>query len=373
MFTKALSGLLQLCILASTKKKQPQCTDHICTASCAGLEVPLDLHDLVADPLPPLPHTSNSALNHLDIGEHCDFDRRSNLSASEFLSEYAQPQKPVVLLGLADDWPAMDWGLPDAFASGSPSLKTVQTIVRAFQWGLERSPQYQTPQVSNCLARSIYLDLNKDPEHKQVRKMVRCGYSTPRLFRTDFFAACSKVYNKSYARRWLLIASAGSGSCFHIDPFNTSAWNTVLSGSKRWAMYPPDRSFPPPGLHARRQVPYTEQFPKKARKTKTWGVSSPWGLAEGDGGPRHYFERVLPGLSDGAKPLQCMLRRGETLFVPSGWQHQVLNTAPSLAITENFMHHANAESVMGELAKRPSSSQPRKCMRKIAATLLASS
>jgi hypothetical protein len=362
---------LQLCLLVdSSKKRQQQCS-----AGCTDLQIPPDLTDLVADPLPPLPPLSpaaNIALQRLDIGDYCDFDRRANLSLSDFLRDYAQPRKPVVLIDLADDWPAMEWGRVGAFEKGGPALKTVQTIVRAFQWGLERNPQYQTPQVSNCLAKSLYLDLNKNPQHKLVRKMVHCGYSTPDIFRTDFFRACSKVYNKSYARRWLLIASAGSGSCFHIDPFNTSAWNTVLTGSKRWAMYPPDRTFPPPGTNGRESVPYSAQFQGvEAERGKVWGISSPWGLAESDQGPRHYFEAVLPRLSEGARPLQCMLRRGETLYIPSGWQHQVLNTAPSLAITENFMHEANIESVMGELAKRPSGTQPRKCMKRIAAALLA--
>ena len=45
---------------------------------------------------------------------------------------------------------------------------------------------------------------------------------------------------------------------------------------------------------------------------------------------------------DGA--VECMLEAGETIYVPAGWWHTVLNTEDTVAVTENFMSPHNARS-----------------------------
>ena len=39
-------------------------------------------------------------------------------------------------------------------------------------------------------------------------------------------------------RRWLLLSGKDTGSAWHVDPLNTSPWNTLLIGHKRWALLP---------------------------------------------------------------------------------------------------------------------------------------
>ena len=36
------------------------------------------------------------------------------------------------------------------------------------------------------------------------------------------------------------------------------------------------------------------------------------------------------------RPLECMLRPGEVLYVPAGWWHTVLNLSPTIAYTETY-------------------------------------
>ena len=361
-------------ILAPLVAHTEQCAadDEACLllpSDCRNLHMPQELATLFTErPMDPPP--VDETLAPLDLGEHCDFERRagSNMTVDEFMASFALQNRPVILTGLTDSWPARQWNRGDLFdTSESPVLRmgiAVQTMIRAYQWALLRDKRYHMPQVPLCQEQNLYLDLNRDPSHPFMQKLIRCGYTRPHLFRTDFFRHCTRAYNKTYARRWLLIASAGSGSCWHVDPYNTSAWNAVLAGSKRWALYPPASPFPPPGTQGRHPVP------AYGADRKNWGISSPWLWAENEKGAKDYFERVLPSLAEEEQPQQCMVREGELLFVPSGWAHLVLNTEASLAITENVMDESNSKAVMAELRKRPSKSQPRRCLKRIKTGLL---
>jgi hypothetical protein len=70
-------------------------------------------------------------------------------------------------------------------------------------------------------------------------------YGIPSAFPDDFFEVLEE---KRPDYKWLLVGAARTGAAFHVDPNATSAWNAVISGSKKWIMFPP--SIRPPGVHA---------------------------------------------------------------------------------------------------------------------------
>ncbi|CAI5494213.1 unnamed protein product [Closterium sp. Naga37s-1] len=64
---------------------------------------------------------------------------------------------------------------------------------------------------------------------------------------------------------------------------------------------------------------------------------------EGDTG--HWWLEVYPLLRPEDKPMEVMQRPGETIYVPSGWWHSVLNLDLTVAVTQNFASSANFDCV----------------------------
>ena len=60
----------------------------------------------------------------------------------------------------------------------------------------------------------------------------------PKYFDEDLFSVLGDDGRPDH--RWLIMGPPRSGSTFHKDPNATSAWNAVVTGSKKWILYPPN-------------------------------------------------------------------------------------------------------------------------------------
>ena len=132
------------------------------------------------------------------------------------------------------------------------------------------------------------------------------AYTTPSCFPFDFLAALGP---ERPPHRWLLIGAARAGTALHVDPHATAAFNTLVSGTKRWLLFPP--STDPSVL-----------FSERARQ----------GLEASE-----WLHECYPALPREIPGFDLVQRPGETMFVPDGWWHMVVNLETTIAVTHNFV------------------------------------
>ncbi|KAF9984273.1 hypothetical protein BGZ65_000724, partial [Modicella reniformis] len=164
-----------------------------------------------------------------------NIDRRSGLTLEQFIQEYEQPGKPVIITDGAQHWPARTkWSTeyflrtwPDTMMRAESVDMTMKNYFRYAQGTKDESPLYLFDKKFGERCEGILDDIE-----------------VPVYFREDFFGMMGKDQRPDY--RWLIVGPARSGSTFHKDPNATSAWNAVITGSKKWIMFPPH--ILPPGV-----------------------------------------------------------------------------------------------------------------------------
>ncbi|GKY92405.1 hypothetical protein MPSEU_000211100 [Mayamaea pseudoterrestris] len=185
-----------------------------------------------------------------------------------------------------------------------------------------------------------YMEHNKDDsplyvfdsgfDEDKAAKSLLLDYRVPSYFRHDLFGLVKESRRPPY--RWWLVGPERSGTCIHIDPLATNAWNTLIVGQKRWCLFPP---------HVRKSI------------YKGKGLVSD----DEDDEAIHFFMTILPRIKQEAKKncdkeeyrnfavYEFTQNAGETVFVPNGWSHAVLNLTDTVGVTQNFCSFQNFDKV----------------------------
>ena len=169
-------------------------------------------------------------------------------------------------------------------------------------------------------------------EDKGAKRILE-DYTVPEYFNEDLLGLVGERRRPPY--RWFLVGPCRSGTTVHIDPLGTSAWNTLIHGVKRWVLFPP---------HVPKHV-------VKGRKLTLPGE---------DDEAIHYFTTILPRMkrraaASGGKGeyanftcYEFTQYAGETVFIPHGWWHAVLNVTHTVGITQNFCSRRNFDEVWAQ-------------------------
>ncbi|GMH84492.1 hypothetical protein TL16_g09942 [Triparma laevis f. inornata] len=164
---------------------------------------------------------------------------------------------------------------------------------------------------------------------------IRSGYKRPEYFANDLWANLREKKRPPY--KWFLLAPERSGTTIHTDPLETSAWNTVITGKKRWVLFPPS---------VKKELVKAKQLFENHQ----------------DDEAANYFMTVLSKIKSLHPDVPCYeftQNPNETLYVPSGWWHGVLNLEAGVGVTMNFCDEFNFDKVWREARE----GRPKSCWR----------
>ena len=254
----------------------------------------------------------------------------TRMSPEQFYEQHQRTQMPAVISGLCAEWPAnTEWTpakLSDRFAGidfrvgSDDDGDAVEVPMDAFWWYAEHGDALRDDN-------PVYL-FDREFEDAEGAKTLVNDYSVPPYFQDDLFQLVNETSRPPY--RWVVMGPARSGSAVHTDPLETSAWNALLSGHKYWVLYPPET-------------------PKGAIKPQLQDETH-------IGGAPQWFTDVLPKTFrpewPHARPIVILQRPGETMYVPAGWWHAVLNLDTTIAVTHNLAEVPNFDKIWETVARK---------------------
>ncbi|CAK4663576.1 unnamed protein product [Aphanomyces euteiches] len=245
-----------------------------------------------------------------------------DLSVERFIEEYEKPAIPLVIEGIPEDeqWAACDnW----TFKKLKKQYKHAMLKVgedddgKTLRMKFKHFCKYMKTQIDDS---PLYIFDSTFDDKKETAPLL-ADYKVPRYFPDDLFSLVGEGPRPPY--RWFLVGPKRSGTCVHIDPLGTSAWNTLLVGRKRWVLFPPT-------------------VDKKTVKAKCHVYPGE------DDEAGNYFCDMLPRMlaaDPSLEYMEFMQYPGDTVFVPGGWWHAVYNVDDTIAVTQNFCSKTNFERV----------------------------
>jgi len=266
-------------------------------------------------------------LKHLSAIERVSV---KDITREEFVERFEKTRTPCVITDAMDGWACYD--------ESSPRYWSVDNLTRRFRDVKFKIGSDDDGYAVRLKMKHIQRYLN-DPVHtrddspmyafdgnvfdREATKELLDDFSIPDWFKEDLFQYVGHKRRPPY--RWIVFGPPRSGSSVHIDPLATSAWNALISGRKRWALYPPGTMDKPTikprgiGLDGESITWFNVMYPRTV--TEEWK------------------SKGLP------PPIDVIQHPGEIMFVPDGWWHAVLNLDHTMAVTQNFSTTARFDAV----------------------------
>eukprot|EP01130_Rhizamoeba_saxonica_P013879 TRINITY_DN5978_c0_g1_i1.p1 TRINITY_DN5978_c0_g1~~TRINITY_DN5978_c0_g1_i1.p1 ORF type:complete len:347 (-),score=80.05 TRINITY_DN5978_c0_g1_i1:5-1045(-) len=241
--------------------------------------------------------------------------RVSRMTKQEFVDNYDRPRRPCIFTDIVPNWPSFNSWSPDQLVE-----RFGDCVLKCAQYNIDRD------RVKMTVAQYVHYMRNNNDDSPlyvfdsgfadRIPQLLE-EYEIPEYFWVDYFSVFGP---KRPPFRWVILGPQRSGTSFHVDPNGTGAWNALLHGRKRWAIYPPD--IIPPGIRATVDKDgYIIDF--KSPNMLKW-----------------YYE-VYPTLPPYLRPIEIIQRKGDMIYVPPGWWHGIVNIDETVSCTQNFVNEQN--------------------------------
>ncbi|XP_066274365.1 uncharacterized protein [Branchiostoma lanceolatum] len=257
-------------------------------------------------------------------------DRRHNLSYEEFIAVY-DGKRPVILTDVVPDWAASRWSRDfflENYANDSAVVKTVDGNGSSISSASTRLADFAAESSRGQPERWMYLE---DELFIPTRPELRADLGEVEVLGEDFFQLFPKA-----VRPWdalLLWGSPSSRSPLHMDPYNWTGINAVISGRKKWKLFPPGQDhlfYITPGQRC--------GFPLDCIK-----YNSPVDTFSPN-------NTRYPDVQQ-AEFAEVDQVAGELLVIPTGWFHQAYNMEETIAVSRQVMNTNSYREVMEEIIK----------------------
>ena len=218
-------------------------------------------------------------------------DTTEDISASKFVEKYVDAKRPVVLKGLAKDWPAINKWNPDFFSDNYGDTKVVYNL-------------YDVNNVQRSTLKDFFVEYGKKdteiPAYLQEWWFLAFhGELADDIEIPEHFALDQNKKLLGFNNSTLWLGPDKSYTPVHQDTTFTNIWTTQIRGNKEWLLFDPSSEL----------------------------------LANEDGDPD--YENFVS--QNEGKIFHCVLEPGDILYVPFRWWHRASAIGDSFSMNTFYI------------------------------------
>ncbi|CAK1550082.1 unnamed protein product [Leptosia nina] len=247
------------------------------------------------------------------------------LSYSDFFSKYMFTNSPCVIKNVCEEWRAFkDWASSekinwDFFIENYGDFEAPVADCNKLDFNAQCKSNMRVKEFMEYLKldEKEHLLYLKDWHLKAMLKKVNSPenfYKVPEYFASDWLNEYAED-KKEDDFQFVYIGAKDTWTPLHADVYSSYSWSVNIFGKKKWILFPPGEE---------------DNLRDSLRNLPILFKSEKFGCIQ-------YFEVIQ--------------EKGDAIFVPSGWHHQVFNLQDTISINHNFINACNIDIVWMALQK----------------------